>query len=92
MDIEGAELEALKGAREIIVRDRPKLAISIYHNAEDYVEISAYIKSLVPDYKGIHASVQRKSYRDGIVLRDMTGQGPSHRNSASRSRRAVLLQ
>jgi FkbM family methyltransferase len=51
MDIEGAELEALKGAREIIVRDRPKLAISIYHNREDYVEISAYIKSLVPEYK-----------------------------------------
>jgi FkbM family methyltransferase len=51
MDIEGAELEALKGSAEIIKRDKPKLAISIYHKKMDYVDIAEYICSLVPEYK-----------------------------------------
>lgn len=51
MDIEGAELEALKGSREIIKKYRPRLAISAYHKKEDLVELPLYIKELVPDYK-----------------------------------------
>lgn len=51
MDIEGAELEALKGASETIKKYRPTLALSIYHKPEDIVELPAYIKTLVPEYK-----------------------------------------
>ena len=51
MDIEGAEYEALTGARETIIRERPGLAISIYHNAADYYRIAELIREYVPEYK-----------------------------------------
>lgn len=51
MDIEGAELKALKGAQHIIKMQRPKLAICLYHNPEDLWEIPNYIKQIVPEYK-----------------------------------------
>jgi FkbM family methyltransferase len=46
MDIEGAELHALKGAEQTIRQYRPKLAISIYHRLEDFREIPEYLESL----------------------------------------------
>lgn len=51
MDIEGAELNALKGATTLIKKFKPKLAISIYHKEEDLFDIPNYIHSIVPEYK-----------------------------------------
>lgn len=51
MDIEGAEYEALLGARKTIMRETPGLAISIYHNAVDYYRLAELIKEYVPGYK-----------------------------------------
>lgn len=51
MDIEGAELDALKGAARIIREQKPKLAISVYHRDDDIVEIPKLLIGLRPDYK-----------------------------------------
>jgi FkbM family methyltransferase len=51
MDIEGAETNALKGAARTIIESRPKLAIALYHSADDFERIPSMIKELVPDYK-----------------------------------------
>ena len=50
-DIEGGEMNMLKGARHTIVQYRPKLALSVYHNPQDLFEICEYVNGLVPDYK-----------------------------------------
>lgn len=51
MDIEGAELEALKGAEETIRSCRPKLAISVYHSLHHFWTIPKYIDQLGMGYR-----------------------------------------
>jgi len=50
LDVEGAELEALKGAEQTIRRHQPILAVSIYHRQRDFIDIPLFIKSIAPDY------------------------------------------
>lgn len=50
LDIEGAELKALKGARETILKSRPRLAVSLYHKPEDVWEIPSLLLSYHRDY------------------------------------------
>ena len=51
MDIEGAELDALRGAENSIRKFRPKLAISVYHKLDHYWEIAQFIDSLGLGYR-----------------------------------------
>jgi FkbM family methyltransferase len=51
MDIEGSELDALKGAENTIRTFRPKLAICIYHRPEDYLTIPKYLNELNLGYR-----------------------------------------
>jgi FkbM family methyltransferase len=51
MDIEGSEYEALLGARQIIARHRPLLAICVYHRQDHVWSVPSLIHSLCPDYR-----------------------------------------
>ena len=51
MDIEGAEVEALYGAKEIITKYKPKLQICIYHKPEHLWQIPVLLKDWVKEYK-----------------------------------------
>lgn len=51
MDIEGAELDALRGAEQTIKTFKPRLAVSVYHKVNDFIDIPEYLLSLVPEYK-----------------------------------------
>lgn len=50
-DVEGMELEALKGAKRHICEDAPILVICLYHKKKDIPELVNYVKSLNPNYK-----------------------------------------
>lgn len=49
MDIEGAELPALRGAARTMAEGRPAVAVAVYHRIEDLVEIPAFLHGLRPD-------------------------------------------
>lgn len=51
MDIEGAEAKALLGARHIITKQKPKLAICVYHKPEDIIALPALVLGMRPDYQ-----------------------------------------
>ncbi len=51
MDIEGAELEALIGAQNVISNNKPILAISVYHRFEDIFSIPELILKYNPEYQ-----------------------------------------
>ena len=51
MDIEGAEIPALAGAKATILANQPKLAICIYHKPKDLWEIPLLLHDWVPEYQ-----------------------------------------
>lgn len=66
MDIEGAEIPALQGGSKIIKRDKPKLAICIYHMIEDLWRIPLLIHELVPEYK-LYVRHHTPQFWDSVV-------------------------
>lgn len=51
MDIEGAEMDALLGAKKTIREQKPALAICVYHKFNDIFDIPNLIQSFGVDYK-----------------------------------------
>lgn len=51
MDIEGAEYEALLGGRKVIQRDKPILAICVYHTQNDIWRIPLLVREMLPEHK-----------------------------------------
>lgn len=50
LDLEGAEVAALRGMREHILNDHPKLAVAVYHRASDFRDVPAYVMGVRDDY------------------------------------------
>jgi FkbM family methyltransferase len=51
LDVEGAELDALRGGLNSILRFRPKMAISLYHKPNDLFEIIRFVSRAFPFYE-----------------------------------------
>lgn len=51
LDVEGAEREALAGAREVLARYRPLVAVCVYHGPADLWEIPRRLRGLLPDHR-----------------------------------------
>ncbi|MCL2300164.1 MAG: FkbM family methyltransferase [Firmicutes bacterium] len=51
IDVEGADLDVLYGARQTILKHRPRIAVSIYHSREHMLAIPEYLRALCPAYE-----------------------------------------
>ena len=51
LDVEGAELDVLRGAATTIARFKPILALSAYHKWDDFWTLMNFVKSIRPDYE-----------------------------------------
>ena len=51
VDVEGAELEVLRGASHTLRTQRPRLALAAYHRPDDLVVLPAFIASLGLEYR-----------------------------------------
>lgn len=61
MDVEGFELEVIKGGIKTIQKQTPTLIISLYHTGKDFFEIPKILKTLVPEYKFRFLNLNRAS-------------------------------
>ncbi len=51
MDIESAELSALRGAEKLLKKDRPQLAICLYHRLDHYYLLPEFVEALGCGYR-----------------------------------------
>lgn len=61
MDIEGSEALAIDGAKETILKNHPRLAISVYHKGADLIDIPYHVFKIRSDY-----DIYLRHYSDGI--------------------------
>ncbi|ADQ85873.1 FkbM family methyltransferase [Methylovorus sp. MP688] len=64
LEIEGAELEALHGANQLILKNRPTLTVSAYHKATDFPDLLKYIEETGLDYQ---LSLRHQSLEPGVL-------------------------
>ena len=62
MDVEGAELQALEGAKRVIIADHPRLAVSVYHRVDDFWRIPELILSYQKEFK-----IYLRHYTEGVT-------------------------
>ena len=64
LEIEGAELAALNGANGIIKRNRPKLIISAYHKATDFLDLTRFVEEIDLNYQ---MRLRHQSLEPGVL-------------------------
>ncbi|MCS4511205.1 FkbM family methyltransferase [Xylophilus ampelinus] len=64
LEIEGAELAALHGARQLILEHRPTMTVSVYHKATDFLELPRFIEETGLDYQ---LSLRHQSLEPGVL-------------------------
>lgn len=69
LDVEGYELEVLKGTEETIRKHKPVMIIAAYHQGQDFFETPRVVKSLVPEYKLRFLSLNAESpFAERVLL------------------------
>ena len=71
MDVEGAELEVLRGAVTTIARFKPILAISVYHKVDDFWTLMNFVKSIRPDYEFVMRQFGRRPETEPSKFKDL---------------------
>lgn len=67
MDIEGAEKKALSGAKTLIKRCRPILAVCIYHRPEDFFDIPETILNMAKDEYSFYVRQYRYGQSETVL-------------------------
>ncbi len=60
VDVEGCEMELLRGGYETIKKNKPKIAITVYHRENDVLVIEKFLKSINPDYKFKYKGIEQR--------------------------------
>lgn len=75
-DIEGFELPALRGAANLLVSERPTLAVSVYHRPADLWEIPLHLHDLELDYR-LHLRTEGDDGMDLVCYALPAGSNPA---------------
>lgn len=68
-DLESSEYKVLLGGAEVIRRDKPKIALTVYHPGNNWREILKYCRKLVPEYAyRIKGLSYNKEYARPVML------------------------
>lgn len=67
MDIEGMEINALKGAQNLIAKKNVFIAVCVYHCIDDLITIPQYIESIKPDYYSYGLRYYGNNYRELVL-------------------------
>ena len=51
IDVEGAESRVIKGAKNTIRNNKPRMAISVYHKIDDFYVVAEELLNICPSYK-----------------------------------------
>lgn len=69
LDIEGSEIDAINGMKNILKTKKPKIQIAIYHNKNDIFEIPLLLNSINKNYNNFHIGYHSNySWLDRIIL------------------------